>query len=115
MKKFAAILSKPLQPKVRTIVPALLEWLRQRGYKVVIDRETAEYVRGPAVAYRETIAERKPGFVIVLGGDGTMLAAARAVARSGIPILGVNLGSLGFLTEVPLDELYPTLEALDKK
>lgn len=111
--KSAAVISKPSKPELQRIAPELLQWFRAHGYEVWLDRETAAYASGFPVVDREEIASKRPDFVVVLGGDGTLLAAARAVAEGGIPILGVNLGALGFLTEVPLDELYPTLEALD--
>ena len=112
--KFAAILSKPEKPELARILPELLAWLDKHRYRVVTDPETAVYVGGPEVIERQEIASRPLDFVIVMGGDGTLLSAARVVAKAGIPILGVNLGSLGFLTEVPLADLYPTLEAVDE-
>jgi NAD+ kinase len=60
------------------------------------------------------MGELHPDFALVLGGDGTLLSAARAVAHEGVPILAVNLGSLGFLTEVPLSEIFTTLDIVDK-
>lgn len=112
--KSVAIISKPAKPELKSILPQLLDWLQQHKYQAFIDRETAAYTSGPEVVERDMVAFRKPEFVLVLGGDGTLLAAARAVARAEIPILGVNLGSLGFLTEVALADLYPTLEAVQE-
>ena len=113
-RKSAAILSKPDKPELKAIAPQVADWLAKHGYTVLVDRESAGYVSGIRALDRERIAAERPKFVVVLGGDGTMLAAARAVAQARIPILGVNLGSLGFLTEVTLDELYPTLDAVDR-
>jgi NAD+ kinase len=111
--KCVAILSKPGKPELDRVVPELLAWIAQHKQRVVIDTETAAYTKaGPEVVERHAIVACSPEFVIVLGGDGTLLSAARAVARAGIPVLGVNLGSLGFLTEIPLGELYPTLQAV---
>lgn len=110
--KTVAIVSKPAKDELQRVAPELVARLHQRGYKTVMDRETAAYVGGSGID-REQLITHDPVFVIVLGGDGTLLAAARAVAKRDIPILGVNLGSLGFLTEVRLDELYATLDALE--
>jgi len=113
MKKRVAIISKASPAAdLGAIARKLVAWLEERGYSVVADRETAAHLRRTRGIDREKLAMQKPQFAIVLGGDGTMLAAARALAPAAIPLLGVNLGSLGFMTEVPLDELYPTLEAV---
>ena len=107
-------MSKPAKPELARILPELLQWLTSHNYQIIIDRESAIYIQGPEVVEREKMGSRALDFVIVLGGDGTFLSAARVVARAGIPILGINLGTLGFLTEVPLAELYDSLEAVDQ-
>ena len=111
--KSAAIISKPSKPELASILPELLSWFRQRGYQLYLDQQTAQYTNGEEVVSRKEIGAKRPDFALVLGGDGTLLSAARAVAHEGVPILAVNLGSLGFLTEVPLSEMYSTLEAVD--
>jgi NAD+ kinase len=109
--KIAAIVSKPSKPELSEIVPEVLRWFAAHDYRVYIDQQTAAYQTNEFVVPRTEIARYQPEFVLVLGGDGTLLSAARAVGPAEIPLLAVNLGSLGFLTEVPLDELYSTLEA----
>jgi NAD+ kinase len=112
--KFAGIMSKPGKTELAEIVPPLLAWFREHQYQIVVDPETAPYAQGMEVLGREAMALRPLNFVVVLGGDGTLLAAARAVSAAKIPVLGVNLGSLGFLTEVPLEDLYTTLQSVDQ-
>ena len=108
----AAIISKPQKAELETILPELQAWFQGRGWSWVLDEESAAYL-GPGVegVARPELPERKPDLVVVLGGDGTLLAAARAFAHTDTPLLSVNLGSLGFLTEVPLGDLYATLQA----
>jgi len=113
-KKAVGIVSKPNKSEVPEMVPGLAKWLGDRGYQFIVDQETAPHAAGAEIVSREEMGSRSLDFIIVLGGDGTLLSAARAAAKAGIPILGVNLGALGFLTEVPLEELYPTLESIDR-
>lgn len=111
--KTVALISKPSKPELVGVVHDLLDWFSERGYSVLMDEETAVYGSNENVFPRGKLAGEKPDFVVVLGGDGTLLSAARAVSKAGIPILAVNLGSLGFLTEVPLAEMYSTLAQLE--
>src|SRR5579859_4001219 len=112
--KTAAIISRPDRPQVAQIFPGLLAWFAEHGYKVVIDEQSANYTTGLEVVPRSEMASKSLDLVVVLGGDGTLLSAARSTAAIDVPLLGVNLGSLGFLTEVPLHSLYPMLEAIAK-
>jgi NAD+ kinase len=107
-----AIMSKPSKSELGRILPDLVKWFQAHHYHIVIDRETSPYINGVEVVTRAEIATRALDLAVVLGGDGTLLSAARAVAKAKVPVLGVNLGSLGFLTEIPLPEMYAALEAV---
>jgi NAD+ kinase len=111
-QKAAAIISRPNRPEVGQTVPGLLSWLQQHGYRVIVDPETAKYSSGQEVVERTQMPSQRLDLAVVLGGNGTLLSAARVMAEADVPLLGVNLGSLGFLTEVPLSSLYPVLELI---
>ena len=113
-QKTVAIISKPDRHELSEALPALEKWLQQRNYAVVVDQESAAYFPASSVMPRSELATQSPALALVLGGDGTLLSAARAVARAGTLILGVNLGTLGFMTELALADLYPALEAIEK-
>ncbi|RLA95124.1 MAG: NAD(+) kinase [Deltaproteobacteria bacterium] len=86
----------------------LINWLKSRGVEVIVDnelkKEIGEFISETDVSQAELL--------VVLGGDGTLLSAARLIGNSDVPILGVNLGGLGFLTAFSLNELYPVIEKI---
>jgi NAD+ kinase len=104
------VISRPRRANLSAVVPQLLQWLEARGLRVIYDEETASVLRTPTKAFtREELADQAQ-ILLVLGGDGTLLAAARVAAARCIPILPINMGSLGFLTSFTVEELYPALE-----
>jgi len=107
--KTVGIISKPGVPAAAELVPQLIAWLRERGITIRHDDETAVYAGLTGAIPRTEIADGAD-MVIVLGGDGTLLSAARAMAGRNIPLFPVNLGGLGFLTAITIDSLFPDLE-----
>jgi NAD+ kinase len=103
------IISKPRPQEVRTALTGLLAWLRSHDLDAVVDLETAEALGTTSGIRREEFPDPLD-LVVVVGGDGTLLSATRALAGRDIPVLAVNLGSLGFLTSITLDQMYPMLE-----
>jgi NAD+ kinase len=110
--KKIGIISKPKKTEIREVVPPLLQWLRERDIEVFIDKETGSLVETPESCLTRNELPAQVDLLVVLGGDGTLLATARALNRKPVPILAVNLGGLGFLTVITREDLYPTLEAV---
>src|SRR5438132_13151145 len=103
------IFSKPGVPEAAELVPKLIAWLRARGIQIRCDEVTAGYATD-CVGLPRQEAPEGCDLVIVLGGDGTLLSAARAISGREIPLFPVNLGGLGFLTAITIDEVFPNLE-----
>jgi NAD+ kinase len=108
--KTIGIISRPRRSILAEIVPKLLAWLHERGVTTLIDFETAGPVNQTESGKTRHQIAQEAELLLVLGGDGTLLAAAREAAPHGIPILPINLGGLGFLTSFTIEELYPALE-----
>jgi NAD+ kinase len=106
--KVVGIMAKPGIPQASAIMRNLIEWLHARGVQARLDHEAARYLGEQGMPRVEV--PQGAELVVVLGGDGTLLSAARAVGGREIPIFAVNLGGLGFLTTITLDQLYPELE-----
>ncbi len=111
--KRVAIIAKKGKPELGRLVREVAAWLSAHDYALLADSVAREFCTTCEPVERDNLVEAKPDFVIVLGGDGTLLSTARSVAKAGIPILGINLGSLGFLTEVKQDEISRALADID--
>ena len=109
------VLARPDLREAAPTLAGLVDWLSEKGVRVCLDEATASLGdRGLAASCLVASGRDMAGLadaLVVLGGDGTLLAASRLLDKE-IPVLGVNFGSLGFLTEITLDELYPALEGV---
>jgi NAD+ kinase len=108
--KTAGIFTKPHAAGAAQLVPELMAWLAARGISVRLDEQTAVYAGPGEAGLPRSEVPLGCDLIIVLGGDGTLLSAARAVGHRGVPLFAVNLGGLGFLTAITVDDLYPELE-----
>lgn len=106
--KKIGIICKHDNPPAWELAGKLKVWLDERSIKTLLDRGTAAYLGLQGVP-KEEIPERADA-IVVFGGDGTLLSVARLIEEKGTPIIGVNLGTLGFLTTVPVEQIYPTME-----
>jgi NAD+ kinase len=100
---------KPHAPDIEKILSDLISYFTKKGKTCLLEEAAAEILKKPEGFKRDDLTH-EVDLVVVLGGDGTLLSIAHEAAQQDVPVLGVNLGSLGFLTEVPLNEVYSTLD-----
>jgi NAD+ kinase len=104
------IVVKPHAPNIEKVLREVIEYLERAGIACLLEDVAARKLSLKGGVPREELPEQVD-LVVVLGGDGTLLSIAHLAALKGVPVLGVNLGRLGFLTEVPIDETFLTLDA----
>jgi NAD+ kinase len=107
--KNIAIFAKVHDPRCLGVAVELVGWLERNGLTPLVESHLARHLGNAPGIDRELIPDHAD-LVVVLGGDGTLISVARLIGDRGLPILGVNLGSLGFLTDITVDELYGVLE-----
>lgn len=107
--KQVAIFAKVHDPRCQGVATELVAWLKERGCVPLVEPHLAHHLGADNRLSEADIRDRAE-LVVVLGGDGTLISVARLFSGREVPIVGVNLGSLGFLTEITVDELYPVLE-----
>jgi NAD+ kinase len=105
------VVIKPHAPRIREILEDLTRYFEKKGIASILEEAAAEKL-GRSGGLRREALPGQVDLIVVLGGDGTLLSLAHLAAEQGVPVMGVNLGSLGFLTEVPLSEMTLTLDAL---
>ena len=115
--KSIGVIVKPHQPDALETLCSLTKWLSERDIEIVgppdIERERIEHQTGCSVEVAsEEDLPRRVDLILVLGGDGTMIATGRMLGESQVPVLGVNYGGLGYLAEFPIEELFPALDAI---
>src|SRR5262245_13028540 len=111
LPKRLGILAKPNEPRAVLVATQIAEWAAARGIKLLVDRRVGQTPPGTTVLSEQEIASESD-VIIVLGGDGTMIAAARLVFARGTPVIGINLGSLGYLTECSVNNFLPALDSV---
>lgn len=109
MKRIGIIVKKG-EPEAIRAVRKLLKCLKGKKYKLLLEREAASALKVKGYSRKDIPA--RSDLIIVFGGDGTLLSAARLVGDLGIPILGVNLGTFGFITELGRDEVCDNIEMI---
>ncbi len=105
----AGIVIKPHTPSVESVLEDLVGYFEERGIELVLEEAAARKLNRPGGLPRTEIPAASD-LVVVLGGDGTLLSVAHHAAETGVPVMGVNLGRLGFLTEIPVGEMLLTLD-----
>ncbi|MBC7362898.1 MAG: NAD(+)/NADH kinase [Candidatus Aminicenantes bacterium] len=111
--KKIGIIIKPHASGVEKILQEIIHFLRVHKIECLLENIAAEKLKIKTGYPREKLPEMSEA-IIVLGGDGTLLSIAPFAARAGTPVVGINLGRLGFLTEIPVDEAFPVLETFIK-
>ena len=107
--KRIGIVAKKNKPEAVEVSRRLIFWLQEREIEVFLDSDLATHTK-PQLGIEKAEIPSRVEMILVLGGDGTLLSVARLAGIKNVPILGVNLGAMGFLAEIPLEELFPTLE-----
>ena len=115
-QQIIALVVRQNTPGIDEPVKRLVDYLGESGYRVVFEADTAAYLGSLGIGGAEAMSVAEIGeradYAVVMGGDGTMLGIARQLARYDIPLIGINSGRLGFITDIPLERMVPALHEI---